>query len=217
VARRLKVLVVYQLQITITIHQSPITDLKIVGILLAAGSGSRFGGDKLAHPLADGTPIGVASLRNLKRALPDVIAVARSADTHLRGLLTAEGVVVHPCADAHLGMARSFACAIAASQDADGWVIALGDMPFLLPQTIANVAGRVAQSGGIAIPEYRGERGHPVGFGRRYRDELLALQGDEGARSVIARHPDELEIVDCDDRGIVRDVDTPADLARPRG
>jgi molybdenum cofactor cytidylyltransferase len=195
----------------------PITDLKIVGILLAAGSGSRFGGDKLAHPLADGTPIGVASLRNLKRALPDVITVARSEDTHLRDLLAAEGVAVHLCADAHLGMARSFVCAITASADADGWVIALGDMPFLLPKTITTIARRVARNGGIAIPEYRGERGHPVGFSRRYRDELLTLQGDEGARSVIGRHPGDVEIVDCDDRGIVRDIDTLADLARPAG
>lgn len=191
--------------------------MKIVGILLAAGSGSRFGGNKLSHPLPDGTPIGVASLRNLKRALPQVIAVVRSADTGLRDLLTDEGVAVHLCEDAHLGMARSFVCGIAASQDADGWVIALGDMPFLLPQTIMTIAGRIAQAGGIAIPAYRGARGHPVGFSRRYRDELLKLQGDEGARSVIDRHPGDLDVVDCGDRGILRDIDTPADLARPAG
>jgi len=184
----------------------------IQGILLAAGSGSRFGGGKLLHCLADGTPIGVASLRNLGAALQQVLAVVRSGDDALRKLLEAEGVAVHICTDAHLGMARSFVCGINASHDADGWVIALGDMPFLQPQTIKTVAGRIAQSGRIAIPAYRGERGHPVGFGRRYLDELLQLQGDEGARSVIARHPRDLEIVDCDDRGILCDVDTPADL-----
>ena len=114
-------------------------------------------------------------------------------------------------------MAQSFVCGIDASKDADGWIIALGDMPFLRPQTIADVAARVAQTGRIAIPAYRGERGHPIGFGRRYRDELLNLQGDEGARSIIARHADDVEIVDCDDRGILRDIDTPADLDRPAG
>jgi molybdenum cofactor cytidylyltransferase len=200
-----------------TNHQSPITDLKIIGILLAAGSGSRFGGNKLTHALPGGTPIGVASLRNLKLALPQVIAVVRSADTGLRDLLADEGVDVHLCEDAHLGMARSFVCGIGASRDADGWVIALGDMPFLLPQTIAAIGQRVAQTGGIAIPAYRGTRGHPVGFGRRYRDELLDLEGDEGARSVIDRHPGDLDVVDCGDRGILRDIDTPADLARPAG
>jgi len=191
--------------------------LKIVGILLAAGSGSRFGGGKLLHPLSDGTPIGVASLRNLKNALPDVIAVVRNGDNQLRDLLEAEGVAVHLCEDANLGMARSFACGIAASQDAEGWIIALGDMPFLQPQTIVAVAASIAQTGRIAVAAYRGQRGHPVGFGRRYRDELLELKGDEGARSVIGRHPGDLEIVECDDHGVLRDIDTPADLARPAG
>ena len=186
--------------------------MKIVGILLAAGSGSRFGGGKLLHPLPDGTPIGVASLRNLKSALPEAIAIVRSGDSRLHAMLEAEGVAVHVCEDARLGMARSLVCGIEASRDADGWIIALGDMPFLLPQTIKIIAGRVAQTGRIAVPAYRAKRGHPVGFGRSYLAELLTLQGDEGARSIIARHPGELEIVECDDSAILRDIDTAADL-----
>lgn len=184
----------------------------IIGILLAAGSGSRFGGDKLLHPLSDGTPVGVASLRHLQAALPDVIAVVRSADKRLGQLLGKEGANVVLCEDAGQGMARSLVCAIGASRDAHGWVIALGDMPFLQARTIGMIAERLAQTDRIVIPAYRGERGHPVGFGRIYRDELLALQGDEGARSVIARHRTELETIDCGDPGVLRDVDTPADL-----
>jgi len=191
--------------------------VNIVGILLAAGSGTRFGGGKLLQPLVDGTPIGIKSARNMRAALPQVLAVVRSGDSELRTVLEEEGVCVRICADAHLGMARSFVCGIDASRDADGWVIALGDMPFVLPQTIKTIAEHVAQTGRIAIPAYRGARGHPVGFGRRYLDELLKLQGDEGARSVIGRHSRDLEIVDCDDRGILRDIDTPADLDRPAG
>ncbi|CAN0509957.1 unnamed protein product, partial [Phaeothamnion confervicola] len=164
--------------------------------------------------LPDGTPIGVTSLRNLRSALPDVIAVVRSDDIRLCELLRKEGITVVLCDDAAQGMARSLVCAVDASRDSDGWVIALGDMPFLLPQTIAMVAARTEQTGRIVIPAYEGERGHPVGFGRRYRDELLALQGDEGARSVIARHRVDMDTIDCGDRGILRDVDTPADLSR---
>ena len=191
--------------------------LKIVGILLAAGSGSRFGGGKLVHPLPDGTPIGVASLRNLRQALGQTLAVLRNGDDALRQLLETEGTAVRICPDAHLGMARSLVCGIDASRDADGWVIALGDMPFVLPQTINAIVERIVQSGRIAIPAYRGQRGHPVAFGRRYLDELLNLHGDEGARSVIGRHSRDLDIIDCDDRGILRDIDTAADLDRPAG
>ena len=182
-----------------------------VGILLAAGSGSRFGGGKLLHRLRDGTPIGVAALRNLKKALPDVIAVARAGDDELSRLLESEGIVVTPCQDAHLGMARSLACAIRASMNADAWLIALGDMPFVAPATISAVAGQVAQSGRIVVPAFRGKRGHPVGFGSRYCAELLGLEGDEGARSVVKRHTQDVEIIDCEDPGIMRDIDTPGD------
>ena len=189
----------------------------ITGILLAAGSGSRFGGDKLLHPLPDGTPIGIASVRNLKNALPDVIAVVRSRDDRLGDLFEKEGVAVHLCDDAHRGMARSFVCGINASHDADGWVIALGDMPFLLPQTIKAIAERITRSGRMAMPAYRGKRGHPVAFARPYLDELLNLKGDEGARSIIERHRRDLEIVDCDDPGILRDIDTASDLDKPAG
>jgi len=182
-----------------------------VGILLAAGSGSRFGGGKLLHRLRDGTPIGVVALRNLKKALPDVIAVTRVGDDELSKLLESEGIVVTLCQDAHLGMARSLACAIRASMNARAWVIALGDMPFVAPATISAVAGQVAQSGRIVVPAYRGERGHPVGFGSRYRAELLGLEGDEGARSVVKRHAHDVEIIDCEDPGIVRDIDMPGD------
>jgi molybdenum cofactor cytidylyltransferase len=189
--------------------------LSITGVLLAAGSGSRFGGGKLLHPLSGGIPIGVASLRNLKNALAQSVAVVRAGDRHLREQLEQEGVVVHECADAHLGMGHSLACAIRAASDSDGWVIALGDMPYLRPATISLVARHLDRPASIAQPSYRGERGHPVGFGRRYRDELLALAGDEGARTLIKRYAAEVHVLDCDDPGILRDVDRKEDLAAP--
>lgn len=185
--------------------------MNITGVLLAAGSGSRFGGGKLLHRLHDGTPIGVASLRNLRKALPDVIAVVRRGDDELSELLESEGIVVKHCEDAHLGMARSLACAIRASMNAGAWVIALGDMPFVTPATISAVVRQVTKSGRIVVPAYRGERGHPVGFGSRYRAELLGLEGDEGARSVVQRHAQDIEVIDCEDPGILRDIDTPGD------
>jgi molybdenum cofactor cytidylyltransferase len=184
----------------------------IKGILLAAGSASRFGGGKLSHPLADGTPIGIASLRTLRSALPNVIVVVRAGDEKLQALFSAEKVPVSVSRDAHLGMGHSLVCGIDASREANGWIIALADMPFLQPATIETVARRVEGSGRIALPAYRGEHGHPVGFGSRYRDELLQLGGDAGARALMRRHADDVEVIDSDDPGVLRDIDTKADL-----
>jgi len=185
--------------------------LKTTGILLAAGSGSRFGGGKLLHKLADGTPIGVASLRHLRDALPDIVAVVRTGDDELSKLLETEGAVVKRCEASHAGMAQSLVCAIRASMNAGAWVIALGDMPFVAPATISAIAARVGRSGRIVVPAYHGVRGHPVGFGSRYRAELLDIRGDQGARSVIESHARHVEIIDCEDPGILRDIDTPGD------
>lgn len=186
--------------------------MTITGILLAAGSGSRFGGGKLLHPLADGTPLGVASLRKLKAALPEILVVVRSGDNQLLELMQYENVTVQVCDDAHLGMARSLVCGIRAAAGADGWVIALGDMPYLSAATISAVADAIAKGAGIAIPEYQGQRGNPVGFAARHGKELLGLQGDEGARAVVQRHAADTKVIACDDPGILRDVDRREDL-----
>ncbi len=186
--------------------------MNITGILLAAGSGTRFGGGKLLHPLPDGTPIGIASLRNLRLALPDIRAIVRKGDERMRKSLEAEQIPVTIGKESHLGMGYSLSSAVAAAKNSDGWVIALADMPFLMPSTISAVARAIAKSGRIAVPSYKGTRGHPVGFGKRYLRELLALEGDAGARAVIERHPGDIEIIERNDPGILRDIDTRADL-----
>jgi molybdenum cofactor cytidylyltransferase len=194
----------------------------IVGVLLAAGQGARFGGDKLlatiAVPSVGGgvdVPIGVAAARNLVAAIPDSIAVVRPRDAALAAHFTAAGMRVVPCANAGDGMSATLACGVAATADADGWIIALGDMPWIAPATISAIADAVASGADIAAPSYRGQRGHPIGFSRRHFDALLSLTGDAGARSVIARNIDRMTWVDVDDAGVVRDVDTRSDLPGP--
>jgi len=186
----------------------------IAGILLAAGAGTRFGGGKLLHRLPGGTSIGVAALRNLKSALPRVVAVVRPNDHELRELLERERVPIIECAQADRGMGHSLAAGVAAEFDADGWVIALGDMPRVQPETIQSVAEAMAQGAELVVPVFAGQRGHPVGFGGRFRDYLLALSGDAGARAVLAAHASTVRQLEVDDPGVVQDVDTPADAAR---
>ncbi|UCD68371.1 MAG: nucleotidyltransferase family protein [Betaproteobacteria bacterium] len=188
--------------------------MKPQAVLLAAGRGSRFGGDKMLAPLADGTPIGVASWRNLSHAIAKGVAVVRCGDTTLRGALQAEGANVVECADAKDGMSRSLIAGLQATPNYSGWVIALGDMPFIKPATIRKIANAIGQGALIAVPVCDGKRGHPVGLSASLRRELMAITGDEGARELVKRHASECRLIDCsDDPGILRDIDTPDDLA----
>lgn len=184
------------------------------GILLAGGAGVRFGGGKLLAPLADGTPVGVAACRTLASVLPSPIAVVRPGDHELARLLDAAGARVVRCERAHEGMGASLACAVAASRDAGGWIVALADMPWVAPATIRAVADAIAGGASLAAPVHRGERGHPVGFAASHRDALLAMHGDEGARSILAHAGAALARIEVDDAGALRDVDRPADLSR---
>ena len=61
-------------------------------------------------------------------------------------------------------------------------------------------------------PALNGERGHPVGFGAAVRDELLALDGDTGARALLERHAEDVRVVDCSDPGVIYDIDRKSDL-----
>jgi molybdenum cofactor cytidylyltransferase len=86
-------------------------------------------------------------------------------------------------------------------------------MPLLRPDTLRRVAARL-DTDPVVFAQYRGRRGHPVGFSQELYSELIALQGDEGARRLLARyaaHP-----VDVDDPGVLLDVDTVDDLARAK-
>jgi len=194
--------------------------MRVVGILLAAGRGSRFGGDKLIAPLQTaslgalaGTPLGVAAARNLVAALPESLAVVRPGDAALSRLLLATGVRIVECASADAGMGASLACGVRATADADAWVVALADMPWIASGTIGQVADALRAGASIAAPSLREQRGHPVGFSRRHHAALAALTGDVGARDIIRRNAAELTLVDVHDPGILGDVDRPADLA----
>jgi molybdenum cofactor cytidylyltransferase len=159
-----------------------------------------------------GEPIGVVALRHLRIAVRDVIAVVREDDHALAAELGANGAHIVRCANADDGMGASLACGVRASANAGGWIVALADMPWIAPQTIARVATAIAHGAPIAAPFRGAQRGHPVGFSRACYDALAALGGDEGAKSVIAAHGDDLVRIDTDDEGVLRDVDTPGDL-----
>ena len=183
----------------------------IVGVLLAAGSGTRFGAHKLLHPLGDGVTIAEHAARNLLLALPSSLAVVRPGDVVLREILTRLGIVVVECVDAAQGMGASIACGVSAAPNADGWVVALADMPWIRPQTIYSVAQQLRSGAVMVAPQFQGRRGHPVGFAATFKASLSALQRDVGARGVIEAGRERLILTGTDDAGVLRDVDVPAD------
>jgi molybdenum cofactor cytidylyltransferase len=186
----------------------------IVGVLLAAGQGSRFGSNKLVHRLGDGTPLAVAALRNLAQSVDDVVAVVRPDDADLIDLLTAEGARIVPCFAAAHGMGASLACGVHASDQADGWLIALADMPYVPPAVVRQLADRLRAGAAIVAPEHDGQRGHPVGFRRAFLAQLSDLSGDRGARDLIQSNAHRLELIPSADPGVLWDIDALQDLER---
>ena len=190
--------------------------MNVVAILLAAGSASRFGSDKLLHPLPHEVPIAIQAARHLRIALEEnALAVVRPEAKELSELLRREGCKVVVCENAAEGMGASLACAVRAAGDAEGFVIALADMPFIRSSTIAAVRDALAAGAPLVAPYFRARRGHPVGIGAKYRADLEALQGDEGAKKIIAANETSLLKIPVGDPGVLRDIDTPGDLAPP--
>lgn len=189
--------------------------MSLCGILLAAGSGTRFGGGKLAHPLpASGVPLAIASWRKLREAVPQACVVVRAGDAAVLALFRAEGARIVECDDAADGMGHSLSCGVRANAYASGWLVALGDMPAVQVETIRAIAGAIGASDRIVVPTLAGRRGHPVGFPARMHGALARLQGDAGARSVIQANAAAVTELPVDDAGIFEDVDTREDLAR---
>jgi molybdenum cofactor cytidylyltransferase len=136
----------------------------------------------------------------------------RRAASALAGMLSDEGLEIVECRDAAEGMGRTLAAGVRARPGVGGWVVALADMPYIRPQSIAAVAKALSDGAPIAAAACRGERGHPVGLAAHYYHELSRLQGDQGARDILRRDGHSLVLAETDDPGVMRDIDTPADL-----
>ncbi len=189
--------------------------MMIQGILLAAGAAKRFGSHKLLYPLADGMPIAVASARHLKQSLEHILAIVKPDDTKLATLLSAEGLDIAISTHSELGISASLLTGVQATQYATGWIIALADMPFIQPATIRHVAQLLADGAAMVAPFYLGQRGHPVGLSRTFLPDLLKISRDTGACKLLKENSHLLTHFNCDDIGVIRDIDTKYDLSNP--
>ncbi len=195
---------------------------EIAAIVLAAGSSRRFGADKLLHPVTlHGVTLPLAAhslLPWLKTFQHATVVVRPGSEVFCRTIATALGTAGtaglrwRVCEEAALGMAASLACGVHSNREAAGWLIGLADMPAISATAITAVREALVDGAKLSATYCNGRRGHPVGFAACYGEELLALQGDRGARGLVERDRSDLVQVKMDDEGCFADIDTPGDL-----
>lgn len=181
-------------------------------IVLAAGSSSRFGGGmhKLAQAFGGSTVLGTTVAHAVQTQLPVLVVTTAPLVPRVAGQLASRDILVLSGPEAARGMGDSIAAGVAERSGAPGWLLLPGDMPLVQPGTLLAVATALEQHA-VVHAEHRGRRGHPVGFSAELYSELVQLQGDEGARRIVARYPAYgLEVADG---GVLLDIDTAADLA----
>ena len=188
-------------------------------LLLAAGQGRRFreaGGTswKLLAEIEPSRTVLRQSCEHLLASGWPVCVVTGAFDDEIKAALHGLEVSFVRNDAPSAGLGSSIACGVAATADSEGWLVALGDMPFIQPDTVQRVAGALQSDAAIAFPTCHGRRGHPVGFSRRFVSELMVLTGDTGAQSILAPNKDLWVPVEVQDEGILRDVDVPGDLPR---
>lgn len=196
----------------------------VVGVLLAAGLGSRFeGGNKLlarVHPRSgEGAPterqpiVRLAAQRLAAAPVDDAVAVLGHEASRVREALDPVAIHTVENPDYESGQASSVALGVdwARKRDADVVLFALGDMPWIEPATYRRIIGYWEKSdASIVVPEYDGTRGNPVLFDASHFDALAGVSGDVGGRELIARNPVGKVVVE--DPAIHHDVDSEADL-----
>lgn len=188
-----------------------------VALLLAAGLGTRFDPSgrslKLLQPTATGPHAGLPLVQAAARALAAagirryavVRPIVHPHQPELHALLLSEGCELLICAQAAEGMGSSLACGVRATRNADGWIIALGDMPMIAMATVLAIAEALRAGHATVAPVFRGQRGHPVGFAASCGPALMQLHGDRGARDLLDVQPPHL--IEVDDAGILADID----------
>ncbi|MGH7319019.1 MAG: nucleotidyltransferase family protein [Candidatus Rokuibacteriota bacterium] len=185
----------------------------IAAVVLAAGTSSRMGRQKLLLPMAKGRPLIRLSVERVLAGGLDEVVVVLGPDAEAVGE-TLAGLPVRTVVNSRYaeGQSTSLRAGLdALPPEAEAVVVALGDQPLPDPTVIGSLVAvfRHGRSP-IVVPRYREGRGHPVLFAASLFDELRVVTGDQGGRGVIARDPARVAEVPID-APMPADVDTWAD------
>lgn len=190
---------------------------QIAGLVLAAGRSTRMGANKLLSVINGRAMIRMTAEAMLASAAKPVLVVTGHEHEKVEAALAGLDVrFVHNPAYAS-GLASSLKAGIAGLPgDADGVVVALGDMPLVGGRHINRLIAAFSpvEKRTIVVPVHAGERGNPVLWGRRHFAEMLTLDGDRGAKSLMDRHEDQITEVQVRTDVVLADFDTPEALAR---
>ena len=186
-------------------------------IILAAGTSRRFGDDKRKALLANGKMVIEQTIDNVLQHFDTIILTLRHDDNQFQQTLRAkyrdQALETFLAPNSALGMGHSLANTIKEAGNWDGVFVFLADMPNICGSAILSLTTAL-QDDNIVIPLHEGRRGHPVGFGRQFFDQLSALEGDAGAKAVLLNSADKVLEVYVDDPGVLQDIDQPEDLER---
>ncbi len=189
-------------------------------VVLASGYSRRFGGNKLVAPLPSGVSVLEQTLSVYKLVFDSVWLVHRNDDFDLSQIAEKiVGVRSVINGQASHGMSQSIVAAVRQTKPRQGWLFALADMPYVSALTIEAIVEQAAENA-IVIPRIASESnaenasrlGNPVFIGRAFADQLLQIEGDVGAKSVVQSNQHHHVYVDCNDVGIVADIDRPEDI-----
>lgn len=186
-------------------------------LLLAAGRSRRFGSPKTLHTMPNGKPMIVNTLALYQGLGIGITVVIHAGDSDLASVLKPYNVDILENENAAQGLSQSIVKGVGQRPDNLAWLVALADMPYVSPNTLNSII-KLAAPERIVLPRsikngvWRA--GNPVCIGRTFKNQLLHLSGDVGAKNLIKQNPRSVDYVDIDDPGIHQDIDRLGDIVR---
>lgn len=196
--------------------QQSLDSTTIAGIVLAAGTSSRFGDQNKLLADINGKTVLTQSVQNIIGSKVDIVYVVTGSEHHrVQNAIDHLNVQTITNDAYEKGQASSIRAGIRAVRQhasMDAVLISLGDMPYVSSSTINRlIATYQLGAAGIIVAGYQGHRGNPVLFDTSYLESLASVCGDTGARHFILESNDAV-LVETEDSGVVQDIDTPDDL-----
>ena len=192
-------------------HDAPV----LAAVVLAAGTSSRMGEPKALLKYHGKTFIGAILDKIYDSAIDHaIVAVSPTGTKILDSIDITRTSVVYNKANKAAGPIESIRPAVSfcVNHMVEYLLVWPVDQPHIMPNTISTLINRAtAQRPAIAVPRFRGIRGHPVLFSRAIFPELLSSLADQGARNIVLRVPDRVAEIEVEDRAVLEDIDTPDD------